>query len=110
MHIGVTLPLVDIGVGIEAAYATASVAAVAAPYALAAGAIGNTVFFFIWLLGTGPVSAVSPMIAHVVGRHGAATKRLSTRPRDQGASASESGNRFRVRPRDQKRRRPVTAA
>ena len=34
--------------------------------ALAAGAIGNTVFFFIWLLGTGPVSAVSPMIAHVV--------------------------------------------
>src|ERR1019366_5706137 len=32
--------------------------------ALAAGAIGNTVFFFIWLLGTGPVSAVSPMIAH----------------------------------------------
>src|SRR5215469_1740444 len=37
--------------------------------ALAAGAIGNTVFFFIWLLGTGPVSAVSPMIAHVVGRH-----------------------------------------
>ena len=29
--------------------------------ALAAGAIGNTVFFFIWLLGTGPVSAVSPM-------------------------------------------------
>ena len=35
--------------------------------ALAAGAIGNTVFFFIWLLGTGPVSAVSPMIAHVVG-------------------------------------------
>lgn len=70
--------------------------------ALAAGAIGNTVFFFIWLLGTGPVSAVSPMIAHVVGRHGAAATRLSARPRDQGASASESGNRFRVRPRDQK--------
>src|SRR6201995_2907265 len=48
--------------------------------ALAAGAIGNTVFFFIWLLGTGPVSAVSPMIAHVVGRHSA------------GASARKSGN------------------
>jgi MATE family multidrug resistance protein len=45
--------------------------------ALAAGAIGNTVFFFIWLLGTGPVSAVSPMIAHVVGRHS-----LHRKPRD----------------------------
>lgn len=42
--------------------------------ALAAGAIGNTVFFFIWLLGTGPVSAVSPMIAHVVGRHAKSVK------------------------------------
>jgi len=42
--------------------------------ALAAGAIGNTVFFFIWLMGTGPVSAVSPMIAHVVGRHAASAK------------------------------------
>jgi MATE family multidrug resistance protein len=42
--------------------------------ALAAGAIGNTVFFFIWLLGTGPVSAVSPMIAHVVGRHARSVK------------------------------------
>lgn len=61
--------------------------------ALAAGAIGNTVFFFIWLLGTGPVSAVSPMIAHVVGRHGAAAKKsaerrngaqpVCVRPRDQ---------------------------
>jgi multidrug resistance protein, MATE family len=42
--------------------------------ALAAGAIGNTVFFFIWLMGTGPVSAVSPMIAHVVGKHSASAK------------------------------------
>jgi MATE family multidrug resistance protein len=49
--------------------------------ALAAGAIGNTVFFFIWLLGTGPVSAVSPMIAHVVGRH--SRKPKSGQPRDQ---------------------------
>ena len=46
--------------------------------ALAAGAIGNTVFFFIWLMGTGPVSAVSPMIAHVVGKHSASAK-----PRDR---------------------------
>ena len=36
--------------------------------ALAAAAIGNTVFFFLWLLGSGPVSAVSPMVAHVVGQ------------------------------------------
>jgi MATE family multidrug resistance protein len=46
--------------------------------ALAAGAIGNTVFFFIWLMGTGPVSAASPMIAHVVGKHSASAK-----PRDR---------------------------
>ncbi len=71
--------------------------------ALAAGAIGNTVFFFIWLLGTGPVSAVSPMIAHVVGRHSASQK-----PRDrEGASARKSGDRFSVRPRDQREVRLV---
>lgn len=46
--------------------------------ALAAGAVGNTVFFFIWLMGTGPVSAVSPMIAHVVGKHS-----RSLKPRDR---------------------------
>ena len=73
--------------------------------ALAAGAIGNTVFFFIWLLGTGPVSAVSPMIAHVVGRH--SLKPKSGRARDQGASAGESGSRFRVRPRDHREVRLV---
>lgn len=42
--------------------------------ALAAAAIGNTVFYFLWLFGTGPVSAVSPMIAHVVGRHARSAK------------------------------------
>jgi MATE family multidrug resistance protein len=35
--------------------------------ALAAAALGNTVFFFTWLIGCGPVSAVSPMIAHILG-------------------------------------------
>ncbi len=35
--------------------------------ALAAATLGNTVFFFSWLLGFGPASAVSPMIAHVLG-------------------------------------------
>ncbi|MDE3117338.1 MAG: MATE family efflux transporter, partial [Pseudomonadota bacterium] len=37
--------------------------------ALAAAALGNTVFFFTWLIGCGPVSAVAPMIAHVLGRN-----------------------------------------
>jgi len=37
--------------------------------ALAAAALGNTVFFFTWLIGCGPVSAVAPMIAHALGRN-----------------------------------------
>jgi len=36
-------------------------------HALAAAALGNTVFFFTWLIGCGPVAAVSPMIAHILG-------------------------------------------
>lgn len=35
--------------------------------ALASAAIGNTVFYFAWLLGGGPASAVSPMIAQAQG-------------------------------------------
>ncbi|MBN9589201.1 MAG: MATE family efflux transporter [Alphaproteobacteria bacterium] len=35
--------------------------------ALAAAALGNTVYFFAWLLGCGPANAVSPVIAHVLG-------------------------------------------
>ena len=35
--------------------------------ALAAVAIGSTVYWFAWLLGGGPASAVSPMIAHILG-------------------------------------------
>lgn len=38
--------------------------------ALAAAAIGNTVYFLTWLLGSGVPMAVSPVIAHVQGRHG----------------------------------------
>lgn len=68
--------------------------------ALAAGAIGNTVFFFIWLLGTGPVSAVSPMIAHVVGYH-------SIKSRDLGAPTGKNTKRFSIRSRDQKEVRLV---
>jgi MATE family multidrug resistance protein len=46
--------------------------------ALAAAALGNTVYFLVWLLGSGMPMAVSPVIAHVQGRHSAATK-----PRDR---------------------------
>jgi MATE family multidrug resistance protein len=35
--------------------------------AMAGAALGNTVFFFTWLLGLGPTAAISPMIAHILG-------------------------------------------
>ena len=35
--------------------------------ALASSTLGVTMFFFVWLFGFGPASAVSPMIAHVIG-------------------------------------------
>jgi MATE family multidrug resistance protein len=35
--------------------------------ALASAALGNIAFFFCWILGCGPVSAVSPMVAHILG-------------------------------------------
>ncbi len=35
--------------------------------ALAGAMLGNTMFYFCWLLGSGPSSAVSPMIAHILG-------------------------------------------
>lgn len=35
--------------------------------ALASSALGITVFFFCWLLGAGPVAAVAPMVAHILG-------------------------------------------
>ncbi len=37
--------------------------------ALAAGALGNTVYFLLWLLGSGMPMAVSPVIAHIQGEH-----------------------------------------
>ena len=46
--------------------------------ALAGAALGNTVYFLVWLLGSGMPMAVSPVIAHVQGRHSAASK-----PRDR---------------------------
>ena len=35
--------------------------------AIAAAALGNTIFFFTWLIGMGPAAAVPPMIAHIRG-------------------------------------------
>src|SRR5882757_5381796 len=42
--------------------------------ALAAAALGNTIYFMIWLLGSGMPMAVSPVIAHVQGRHATSIK------------------------------------
>jgi MATE family multidrug resistance protein len=42
--------------------------------ALASAALGNTVYFFAWLLGCGPANAVSPVAAHVLGETGAAAR------------------------------------
>jgi MATE family multidrug resistance protein len=41
--------------------------------ALASAAIGNTVFYFAWLIGIGPISALAPMIAQALGARGNAT-------------------------------------
>ncbi len=35
--------------------------------ALASSALGITIFFFCWLIGAGPVAAVAPMVAHILG-------------------------------------------
>jgi MATE family multidrug resistance protein len=48
--------------------------------ALAAAALGNTIFFLAWLMGSGLPMAVSPVIAHIQGEHAASTK-----PRDRRA-------------------------
>lgn len=42
--------------------------------ALAAAALGNTVYFLVWLLGSGMPMAVSPVIAHIQGKHSAKLK------------------------------------
>src|SRR3954471_15765987 len=47
--------------------------------ALAAAALGNTIYFMAWLLGSGLPMAVSPVIAHIQGRHIAGTKQRDQR-------------------------------
>ena len=49
--------------------------------ALAAAALGNTVFFLAWLLGSGLPMALSPVIAHIQGEH--AAKNPGGKPRDR---------------------------
>jgi MATE family, multidrug efflux pump len=51
--------------------------------ALAAGALGNTVYFLVWLLGSGMPMAVSPVIAHVQGKHVQGKHSTSLKLRDQ---------------------------
>jgi MATE family multidrug resistance protein len=46
--------------------------------ALAAAALGNTIFFLAWLMGSGLPMALSPVIAHIQGEHAASLK-----PRDR---------------------------
>ena len=77
--------------------------------ALAAGALGNTVFFLIWLVGCGIPMAVSPVIAHIQGAHAGGKPDRDRRP---GASARKNAEQlvpsqfnathFSVRPRDQR--------
>jgi len=47
--------------------------------ALAAAALGNTIYLMCWLLGSGLPMAVSPVIAHVQGAHIAGTKQRDQR-------------------------------
>ena len=42
--------------------------------ALAAAALGNTIYFMAWLMGSGLPMAVSPVIAHIQGEHAASAK------------------------------------
>src|ERR1700689_3203301 len=48
--------------------------------ALAAAALGNTIYFLAWLLGSGLPFAVSPVIAHIQGEHATSNKARDRRP------------------------------
>ena len=64
--------------------------------ALAAGALGNTIYFLVWLMGSGLPMAVSPVIAHVRGKHAGVSKPRDARP---GASADRPRDHREVRAR-----------
>src|ERR1700749_2708650 len=48
--------------------------------ALAAAALGHTVYFLAWLLGSGLPMAGSPVIAHIQGEHASANRPLDRWP------------------------------
>lgn len=50
--------------------------------ALAAAALGNTIFFLAWLMGSGLPMALSPVIAHIQGEHGVGNPG-GAKPRDR---------------------------
>ena len=37
------------------------------PEDLAAAALGTVIYFFLWMLGSGPVNAVSPLVSQALG-------------------------------------------
>jgi MATE family multidrug resistance protein len=59
--------------------------------ALAAAALGNTVFFLAWLLGSGLPMALSPVIAHVLGEHGVKNPHDKPRHRREVRIATRMG-------------------
>lgn len=65
--------------------------------ALAAAALGNTIYFMCWLLGSGLPMAVSPVIAHVQGAHIAAPRRASRANNSTGALAPKQRDQREVR-------------
>lgn len=65
--------------------------------ALAAGALGNAVYFLVWLLGSGLPMAVSPVIAHAQGHHAASPRRAQRADNLRGAFAPAPRDRREVR-------------
>jgi MATE family multidrug resistance protein len=65
--------------------------------ALAAAALGNTIYFMCWLLGSGLPMAVSPVIAHIQGAHLAGPRRVSRANDLMGALAPKQRDQREVR-------------
>jgi len=68
--------------------------------ALAAAALGNTIFFMAWLMGCGLPMAVSPVIAHILGETEASAR--ENLPRRGDSTLPDAAN-FPVRPRDHRK-------
>jgi MATE family multidrug resistance protein len=68
--------------------------------ALAAAALGNTIYFLVWLLGNGLPMAVSPVIAHIMGEYAGVADRGNATGRRESAVGDKA--HFPVRTRDQR--------